>query len=319
MVQCCNQEQTFFLVTFVCYVLAVRLLWFSILLKPFKLWTTFMHEFSHAIGAWITCNKVTGIEVNENEGGLCHWTGRVDRMQMSKHVVLPAGYLGSTLWGTLILLSCARRDWSHIMSFVLIAALVVCLLYALFGKTHEERRPLILVSVGFGVSLGVLLLMSYTTSNPGWDIALDAVLLWIGTLNAMFATQDIYDDTIIRTDARSDAFKFAELHPNLLSPKCVGGTWFVLALAAFGFAVYYYLVLEVSSVAALSWWVFAPGPLALATAVLHRTYILHKAANGHFSLSFCLVNLVPRAAKRTAVTTVDVKPAGAGAPGGGRV
>ena len=107
MVSCCNDEQSFFLITFVCYVCAVRLLWFSALLKPFRLWTTFMHEFSHACAAWLTCNKVTGIEVNDNEGGLTHWSGKAERMRCSQHFVLPAGYLGSTLWGVFILLSWA--------------------------------------------------------------------------------------------------------------------------------------------------------------------------------------------------------------------
>lgn len=35
---CCNNDQTFFLVTFSCYVVAVILEWRSPLLYPFKLW-----------------------------------------------------------------------------------------------------------------------------------------------------------------------------------------------------------------------------------------------------------------------------------------
>ena len=69
MLSCCNDEQSFFLVTFLLYIISVRILWFSKIMK-LKLWTTFMHEFSHALAAWATCNTVTGIEVNENEGGV---------------------------------------------------------------------------------------------------------------------------------------------------------------------------------------------------------------------------------------------------------
>lgn len=155
--------------------------------------------------------------------------------------------------------------------------------------------------------------MSFSTTNPAWDVALDAVLLWIGTLNAVFGTQDIYDDTIIRTDERSDAFRFAGLHPGVLSPKCVGGTWFLLAIIAFGLSIYWYLMLEVPSAGALSWWVFMPGPIVLLAAVAHRTYTLHQRANGHFTFNFWLRNLVPRAAKQSATTTVEVKPASSGA------
>lgn len=70
-----NLQQSYFLVTLLCYAAAVLLLWRSLLLKPFKLWTVFMHEFSHALAAWATCNTVTGIEVNADEGGLTHWKG----------------------------------------------------------------------------------------------------------------------------------------------------------------------------------------------------------------------------------------------------
>ena len=96
---CCNAEQNFFILTFTCYIVAVFLLWHSALLKPFKLWTVFMHEFSHALAAWATCNKVKGIEVNSMEGGLTHWEGDAKRTRCSQHVVLPAGYLGSCATG----------------------------------------------------------------------------------------------------------------------------------------------------------------------------------------------------------------------------
>ena len=102
---CCNEQQTFFLVTLSCYLAGLALLWRSILLKPFKLWTVFLHEFSHACAVWLTCNEVTGIEVNAQEGGLTHWKARSDRMGCSRQVVLPAGYLGSALWSCAILLS----------------------------------------------------------------------------------------------------------------------------------------------------------------------------------------------------------------------
>jgi len=307
---CCNDEQAFFLVTFICYLLAVRILWFAGLIKPFKLWTTFMHEFSHALGAWITCNTVSGIEVNSNEGGLTHWSGPAEHNRCSQHVVLPAGYLGSTAWGVAILLSCVRREYQQIMGFVLVAALGICLLYALFGKTNEERMPLIMVSIGFGIWIGILTLLSIFDPGEGWDLGLLASLLWVGTLNALYGTLDIYDDTVKRTDARSDAARCAQLHPSVLSPKCVGGTWFIIALVAFVFSVYWYLELEEKSYDSLSWWVYLPGPAALGVAVLHRTYVIYSQSGGNFSLSFCLMNLCPRAAKSHATpTTPTLSPA----------
>jgi len=266
---CCNDEQKFFLTTFSLYLCAVGILWKSKLLKPFKLWTTFMHEFCHALAAWATCNKVTGIEVNENEGGLTHWQGQEKRMRCSSHFVLPAGYLGSTAWGVGIILCCVSRLSAQVMGGVLVGALAVCLLYALFGQTKEQRWPLILVSVGFGAWLGTLTLLSTLDPTAGWDLGLKASLLLVGTLNALYGTVDIWDDTLARTDERSDAYKCAALYPCLF-PKCVGGTWLVIAILAFAASVFGFLVLSSEDNESLSWWVYLPGPVALAVALLVR-------------------------------------------------
>lgn len=77
------------------------------------------------------------------EGGLTHWTGKQSRMRFSQHIVLPAGYLGSTLWGVSIILSCVSPQSAEAMGCVLLTALFICALYATFGKTHGERTPLL--------------------------------------------------------------------------------------------------------------------------------------------------------------------------------
>uniref|UniRef100_A0A7S0P410 Uncharacterized protein n=1 Tax=Calcidiscus leptoporus TaxID=127549 RepID=A0A7S0P410_9EUKA len=209
---CCNAEQSFFIVTVSCYILAVALMWRSALLKPFKLWTVCLHEFSHAIAAWATCNKVTGIEINAMEGGLTHWSGRQDRMRCSQHAVLPAGYLGSTLWGALTILSCSSVAWAEAMGCILLSVLGICALYAAFGKTEQERTPLLAVCTGFGLALGLATFLAIGSSGNGWDLVLYALLLFLGTLNVVFGIIDIFDDTLKRTDARSDAYRFAQLH-----------------------------------------------------------------------------------------------------------
>lgn len=135
-------------------------------------------------------------------------------------------------------------------------------------------------------------------STPGWDLGLDASLLLVGTLNALYGTVDIYDDTILRTDTRSDAYRFAALHPGVLTSKCVGFTWLALALLAFAAAVFVFLLLEQAGDASLSWWVFLPGPMALVAAILVRTYDIYRQNSSRwFSFRFWLVNLVPRPAK----------------------
>ena len=150
-------------------------------------------------------------------------------------------------------------------------------------------------------------------STPGWDLGLDASLLLVGTLNALYGTVDIYDDTILRTDTRSDAYRFAALHPGVLSSKCVGFTWLVLAILAFAAAVFVFLLLEQAGDASLSWWVFLPGPMAFVAAILVRTYDIYRQNQSRcFSLRFWLVNLVPRPAKtqkQPTASPTQMKPA----------
>lgn len=193
------------------------------------------------------------------------------------------------------------------------------------------------MSLSFGLTLGLLTFLSIWDSAAAWDLGLDAALLWVGTLNALYGTVDIYDDTIERTDARSDAYRCAALYPGMLTPKCVGGSWFVIALGAFctwlpprtthpsithhpppaeprhvwipivsGMAVYGYLALEEASSVRPPWWAFLPGPIALSIALLARSYELYHGSTsrgGSFSFSFCLRNLLPRAQKRTKTAT----------------
>jgi hypothetical protein len=142
-------DQTLFVVTLSCYIPTALLLWRSWVMKPFRLWTTFLHEFSHACAAWLCCHTVTGIEVHADEGGLTHWKGR--NVECAKHAVLPAGYLGSTLWGCLILLSANDPFFARAMALALCAALFVCLGYAVCGQGSDKdgRFPLIFLSVGF--------------------------------------------------------------------------------------------------------------------------------------------------------------------------
>ena len=72
------------------------------------------------------------------------------------------------------------------MGIALVAALGICFLYALFGKTDQERTPLLAISVGFGTVIGFITVMGYIKGTRGWDVTLFSVLLFVGTLNAVY-------------------------------------------------------------------------------------------------------------------------------------
>lgn len=242
---CCNEEQFLLVADYVLYMLACFLLWRSRLLLPLKLFTVFLHEFSHAIGVWLSCGKVQGIEVHADQGGLTHWSAPKDRMKCAKHCVLPAGYIGSAAWGGFLLICSATPATAHAATFVLMAALLVALCYSLFGKaeeTEERSRTLPILCVGMFFTLGLLLYISYCTELYYRHLILGQALLLIAVMNTLFATYDIWDDTVRRSVERSDAYKYSEhLGSSCATPRCIGCFWLflslVIALFSLGFAV----------------------------------------------------------------------------------
>ncbi|KAK9204053.1 hypothetical protein WN943_014310 [Citrus x changshan-huyou] len=130
--QCCNHEQFVFLVTVSVCAAVILALWRTILLKPFKLVTVFLHEASHAIACKLTCGKVLiyismqveGSQVHADEGGTTQTRGGVYCF------ILPAGYLGSSFWGMLLILSSTTLLTARIAAGCLVAALLVVLLVA---------------------------------------------------------------------------------------------------------------------------------------------------------------------------------------------
>ena len=123
---------------------------------------------------------------------------------------------------------------------------------------------LMILCVIFGAWLGALAAASWSDTWEHANLGLEASLLLIAALNVLYASYDIYDDTIRRSDERSDAFQCATMcnHIRRLSslwrlpppapcasaheptarrlrectdpcffPKCVGLVWFLLSLA----------------------------------------------------------------------------------------
>jgi hypothetical protein len=65
---CCGNEEFVFLCFYGGYVLLFGLIYKTAIMKPMRLLSVFLHEFSHAFLCWITGGKVEAIEVNNNEG-----------------------------------------------------------------------------------------------------------------------------------------------------------------------------------------------------------------------------------------------------------
>lgn len=127
---CCNVSQVEAFVVIGVTVLVTGILWRSVILAPIKLVAVFLHEFSHASATWLTCGKVSGIEVNEYFGGLTRSRGG------SRWIILSAGYTGSVVWGSFFILMTWDKTPTRVAA---VFFMVSCLATAIILKVQVSN------------------------------------------------------------------------------------------------------------------------------------------------------------------------------------
>ena len=96
-----------------------------IILYPFKLFATFIHEFGHAIMAVLTGGKVTNLKIFLDGSGLTYYCGGIHLL------ITPSGYLLSTIIGALLLII-ASEDNIKVPKYTLIIINFIMILSIIF-------------------------------------------------------------------------------------------------------------------------------------------------------------------------------------------
>ena len=186
-------------------------LWDTVFLYPLKIFVVLLHEISHGVAAVLTGGEIVKIEINYNQSGVCYTRGGI------RMIVLSAGYLGSMLWGGLILILAARTKYDRTISIVIgiiVGIITVFYIRNLYGIIFS------LAFCAFMISLGKLMPMKVN----------DIVLKFIGITSSGYAIIDIKDDLISRTVVGSDAYQMAEIIP---LPSVVWGIiWIIISIFA---------------------------------------------------------------------------------------
>ncbi len=189
--------------------LAVFVLWQTPLMLPLKILVVFMHELSHAIAAWITGGTVESISVSPRQGGLTVTRGG------NGFLLTSAGYIGSLLIGVLLFTAALRsRADRRMMAALGVVMLVVTGLY---------MRELF--AMAFGVAAGVAMLASARFLSSRVN---DLTLRVIGLTSMVYVPFDIFDDTIARSGAGSDAYAMSQTYGGPV--MFWGGLWLLLSL-----------------------------------------------------------------------------------------
>ncbi|KAL1934648.1 hypothetical protein VTP01DRAFT_6830 [Rhizomucor pusillus] len=212
-----TDDQRITLIVIGVYTAAILILWnmpfVKIVLAPFKLLTVGLHEFSHAIVGCFTCAKIESIEIDPDEGGVTRMRGGIPMC------TLPAGYLGSSAIGAILVMLGFDLLGSKIASVFL----GVCLLITLWWAKNWLTR-------GIGVLfIGLIVLLWFVAHGVG----LKYFVLFIGVMSCLYCLWDILDDLVFRKAHESDAAKFAKLCGNCMSSRIWGVLWFFISLVFF--------------------------------------------------------------------------------------
>ncbi|KAK0719900.1 peptidase M50B-like-domain-containing protein [Lasiosphaeris hirsuta] len=208
-----NDTQKVTLGVIAAYVVAIALLWNIPYVRwslwPFKMLVIAFHEFGHAITCVLTGGHVKSISLDPREGGVTHMQGGKSAL------TLPAGYLGSSLIGGLLILCGFNIVASKVASIIV----GVCFLLTLWwGRRDWLTIMTILLAIGLLVGC--------------WFIAkaeaLRYVILFIGVMSSLYSVWDICDDLILRKVNSSDASVFAKRYGG--SSQCWGVIWSIISL-----------------------------------------------------------------------------------------
>lgn len=203
------------------------------LVYPLRLFVTYVHEASHSLAALITGGSVQGFTVSANGSGVAVTAGG------SRAFILPAGYLGAALFGSMLFfLSNRIPRWVRGLSVFIGAFMIVFTI--VFARPDETGSlAALLIGLGFGA---VMLLM-------GWKAPRVINLFVLNTLAAMTALNAVLDVWMLvgysdasRGNVMNDAAAFsAQVTPALPTPV-VAFIWSAAAVAMLGTAVYFGMI-----------------------------------------------------------------------------
>jgi hypothetical protein len=167
--------------------------WDSALLKPFKLFVVFLHETSHAIATIATGGQLHSISIAWDESGATY-----ARSGEGVFVVIAlAGYIGSIIWGYLMLRASLTGRWIRSVS-VVVGLTVIFFGFFPDGETprQSDRMLKYLISGSWGLLLTVSAFL-YPRFNH-------FILFFLGGLTSLYSLYDLNDfirGDVMRTDA----------------------------------------------------------------------------------------------------------------------
>jgi hypothetical protein len=140
--------------------------WFAPLNYPFRLLITIVHELSHGLAALLTGGEFVRFVVFPNGEGLAYTAGGW------RLLIAPAGYLGSALFGAVLIRLGVSARWSRTALGVIgVALLLLTLRYGLPSLASNQWLGGA-VTVVSGLVLGAVFLVAALKASAAWVLFL---------------------------------------------------------------------------------------------------------------------------------------------------
>lgn len=158
----------------------VILLWNTIVIKPLKIFTVFLHELGHSLMAVIFGNGIKGFRINLDESG---YAITMPKNELSAFIIANGGYLGSVFFALLIL----KLKNTFVKKYILGASAILLLGVSIaYGKS-------VFTIIYAAIFAGFILLL-YMLKNEKLN---DWVIDILGVSSAAYAIYDTFVDTIL--------------------------------------------------------------------------------------------------------------------------
>ncbi len=198
-----------------CLAIASLFLWDSILILPIQLMTVFFHELSHGIAAILTGGRIISISLNINQGGVCYHQGGIFL------IVASAGYLGSLLWGSGILLASLKKGLNKWICQAI--AVIFIIATGLWVRGIQ--------AIAITVTTAVLLF--YISANLKEKYC-SIFLKYISLVSCFYVVFDIKEDLLDRTVNISNAYQISKrIFPSFMvsyGSYIIGLLWMGIAI-----------------------------------------------------------------------------------------
>jgi hypothetical protein len=185
----------------------------QIVTYPFLIFSTFVHETGHALGAVLTGGSVESLIVRMNGSGVTYTRGGL------RFIISSAGYLGTTLFGALLLI--LSRKENNVRPVLLGLAVFVLMITAVFVGYTNNLFVLALIAV-----IAVLFARGSSALKRNYSIGAGAgllalLLLYLYWTKSLFSwSAGLFIAGALLAVARFTSIRFAHFFLTFLAVQC---------------------------------------------------------------------------------------------------